>query len=95
VTAEARRDGMSACVHFLAEDPTRYKRAMRRHRPGSDDLCLDRCGRWPCATFEMALAARNLHEARVHAAEQLSEYPTQPMPAVTDSGRHRTPRRVA
>jgi hypothetical protein len=86
---------MSASIHFLADDPTRYKRAMRRHRPGGDDLCLDRCGRWPCLVFQLAVAARNLHESRIHAAERLCEYPTQPMPAVTDSGRPRTSRRVA
>jgi hypothetical protein len=94
VTSEARRDDMSACIFFLADDPARYRRAMRRHRPGGDDRCLERCGRWPCLVFELAVAARNLHEGRVHAAERLSDYPTQPLPAVTDSGWHRTPRRV-
>jgi hypothetical protein len=82
MSTEARRDDMAAAIHFLAADPTRYRRAMRRHRPGLDDRCLDRCGRWPCTLFELALAARNVHEARVIAADRLSEYPTQPMPAV-------------
>jgi hypothetical protein len=85
VRTEARRDDMAACIHWLAEEPARYRRAMRRHRPGSGDQCLDRCGRWPCLTFEMAIAARNVHETQVLAAERLSDYPTQPMPAVQRS----------
>lgn len=55
---------------------------MLRHRPDSGDHCLDRCGRFPCLTFEMAVAARRLYEARVVEADRLSDYPTQPMPAV-------------
>lgn len=88
--SEARRDDMAAAIHFLADDPSRYRRAMRRHRPGRDDHCLDRCGRWPCVLFELAMAARNLHEERIRLADRIGEYPTQPMPAVTDA-RHRQP----
>lgn len=82
VRTEARRDDMSAAIHFLADEPTRYKRAIRTHRPGAGDQCLDRCGRFPCLTFELAIAARNLHEERIRLADLIGEYPTQPMPAV-------------
>lgn len=87
VRSAARTDDMSACIRFLADEPARYKRAMRTHRPDTGDQCLDRCGRWPCLTFELAMAARNLHEARVMEAERLADYPTQPIPAVNDASR--------
>lgn len=85
MNTEARRDDMAACIHFLADEPGRIRRALRRHRPDAGDQCLDRCGRFPCLTFEMVIAARRLHEERIRLADRLGDYPTQPMPAVQDS----------
>lgn len=88
---EDRRNSIEAAIFWLSED-YRFRRAMRAHYADANDQCAQRCGKWPCLTFTMANSARNLHEDRIRAAERLADYPTQPMRAVTDSGRHHAPR---
>jgi hypothetical protein len=87
---------MDAAIFWLADDD-RFRRAMRTHRHDDDGQCIARCGRFPCLMFHLANAARALHEARVRAADRLTESPTMPMRAVPLSvpgipaGRHRQP----
>lgn len=53
-----------ACVEFFLADPWAMFRALRIHRRGMHDRCVERCGPWPCLAYSTAAFAEPIHHAR-------------------------------
>lgn len=65
---------MRACVNFFLWDPWAMFRALRTHKSGVHDRCVQRCGPFPCLSYSTASFAEEMHRARMkHVVAPVSE----------------------